>query len=465
MRVFLVNAFGMTTISKPGGVVFSLTGESHIRIGASVQLSKTGKRTVSALAAVFAAMMLLLALPMSASADEVGTEFDDKIFGNVKLDGESLSGVEITVSGNGYEATTVTGEDGRWLVGVPERGEYQVSLNEDTLPAGIAVVEDGGPIKQVEFGLTGTVVLNYFIGEGERSAVGFWPQFFTRLVYGINFGLMLGLASVGLSLVFGTTKLSNFAHAEMVTFGAVIALFLASFNINPFLGIILAVLASGAAGYAQDVVIWRPLRKKGLGIVQLMIVSIGLALTLRYIYQFFIGGSTSQLPSLGGESFKLFGTLTLSTTDIASMAISIIVLTSFALWLTLTKTGKATRAISDNVDLAAASGIDVDRVIRYVWIAASALAGLGGILWAYFRPGIKWDMGEKILLLIFAAVVLGGLGTAFGALIGALIVGIMVETSTMILAPDIKYVGALIVLIGVLLVKPTGLLGSKDRIG
>jgi branched-chain amino acid transport system permease protein len=402
---------------------------------------------------------------MSASADEVGTEFDDKIFGNVKLDGESLGGVEITVQGNGYEATTVTGEDGRWSIGVPERGEYEVILNEDTLPEGIAVVEDGGPIKQVEFGLTGTVVTNYFIGEGERTAIGLWPQFFTRLVYGINFGLMLGLASVGLSLVFGTTKLSNFAHAEMVTFGAVFALFLASFGVNPFLGIILAVIASGAAGLAQDVVIWRPLRRKGLGIVQLMIVSIGLALTLRYTYQFFIGGSTQQLPSLGGESFKLFGSLTLSTTDIASMAISIIVLTTFALWLSLTKTGKATRAISDNVDLAAASGIDVDRVIRYVWIAASALAGLGGILWAYFRPGIKWDMGEKILLLIFAAVVLGGLGTAFGALIGALVVGIMVETSTMILAPDIKYVGALIILIAVLLVKPTGLLGSKERIG
>jgi len=430
-----------------------------------VQLSKTRKRAVSVIAASFAAIMLLLALPVSATADEVGTEFDDKIFGNVKLDGESLGGVEITVSGNGYEASTVTGADGRWSIGVPERGQYEVILNEETLPEGIAVVEDGGPIKQVEFGLTGTVVTNYFIGEGERTAIGLWPQFFTRLVYGINFGLMLGLASVGLSLVFGTTKLSNFAHAEMVTFGAVIALFFASLDINPFLGIILAVIASGLAGLTQDVILWRPLRRKGIGIVQLMIVSIGLALTLRYVYQFFIGGSTSQLPPLGGESFKLFGSLTLSTTDIASMVISIIVLIAFALWLTLTKTGKATRAISDNSDLAAASGIDVDRVIRYVWITASALAGLGGILWAYFRPGIKWDMGEKILLLIFAAVVLGGLGTAFGALIGALIVGIMVETSTMILAPDIKYVGALIVLIGVLLVKPTGLLGTKERIG
>ena len=430
-----------------------------------MQLSKTRKRAVSVIAASFAAIMLLLALPVSATADEVGTEFDDRVFGNVKLDGESLGGVEITVRGNGYEASTVTGDDGRWVIGVPERGAYEVILNEETLPPGIAVVEDGGPIKQIEFGLTGTVVTNYFIGEGERTAVGLWPQFFTRLVYGINFGLMLALASVGLSLVFGTTKLSNFAHAEMVTLGAVVALFFASLDINPFLGIILAVAVSGFAGFAQDVVIWRPLRRKGLGIVQLMIVSIGLALTMRYVFQFFIGGSTSQLPSLGGESFKLFGTLTLSTTDIASMGISIVVLIAFALWLTMTKTGKATRAISDNIDLAAASGIDVDRVIRYVWITASALAGLGGILWAYFRPGIKWDMGEKILLLIFAAVVLGGLGTAFGALIGALIVGIMVETSTLILAPDIKYVGALIVLIGVLLVKPTGLLGTKERIG
>jgi len=430
-----------------------------------VQLSKTRKRAVSVIAALFAAIMLLLALPVSATADEVGTEFDDRVFGNVKLDGESLGGVEITVRGNGYEASTVTGDDGRWVIGVPERGAYEVILNEETLPPGIAVVEDGGPIKQIEFGLTGTVVTNYFIGEGERTAVGLWPQFFTRLVYGINFGLMLALASVGLSLVFGTTKLSNFAHAEMVTLGAVVALFFASLDINPFLGILLAVAVSGFAGFAQDVVIWRPLRRKGLGIVQLMIVSIGLALTMRYVFQFFIGGSTSQLPSLGGESFKLFGTLTLSTTDIASMGISIVVLIAFALWLTMTKTGKATRAISDNIDLAAASGIDVDRVIRYVWITASALAGLGGILWAYFRPGIKWDMGEKILLLIFAAVVLGGLGTAFGALIGALIVGIMVETSTLILAPDIKYVGALIVLIGVLLVKPTGLLGTKERIG
>jgi branched-chain amino acid transport system permease protein len=130
-----------------------------------------------------------------------------------------------------------------------------------------------------------------------------------------------------------------------------------------------------------------------------------------------------------------------------------------------TQTGKATRAISDNPDLAAASGIDVDRVIRIVWIVAAGLAGLAGVLWAYFRPGIKWDMGAQILLLIFAAVTLGGLGTAFGALLGALVVGLLVEVSSLVIPSDLKYVGALVVLIVILLVRPQGILGRKERIG
>ena len=147
------------------------------------------------------------------------------------------------------------------------------------------------------------------------------------------------------------------------------------------------------------------------------------------------------------------------------MGISIVVLAAVAFWLLRTRIGKATRAISDNASLAAASGIDVDRVIRIVWILGSALAGLSGILWAYFRPGIKWDMGTGILLLIFAAVTLGGLGTAFGALVGSIIIGLLVEVSTLWIPSDLKYVGALVVLILVLLVRPQGILGRKERIG
>jgi branched-chain amino acid transport system permease protein len=140
-------------------------------------------------------------------------------------------------------------------------------------------------------------------------------------------------------------------------------------------------------------------------------------------------------------------------------------LVTFAVWLIYSKIGKATRAISDNADLAAASGIDVERVIRIVWVVAASLAGLAGVLWSYFRPGVKWDMGAQILLLIFAAVILGGLGTAFGALVGALIVGVFVETSALVIPSDLKYAGALIILIGILLFRPQGILGRKERIG
>ena len=215
----------------------------------------------------------------------------------------------------------------------------------------------------------------------------------------------------------------------------------------------------------MDVGLWRPLRKRGVGIVQLMIVSIGLSLALRYIFQYFIGGGTEQLPGSDSPKIALFGSASLSVIDLVSMAISIAVICSVAWWLLKTRIGKATRAVSDNPSLAAASGIDVDQVVRIVWIVAAGLAGLSGILWAYFRPGIRWDMGAQILLLIFAAVTLGGLGTAFGALIGSIVIGLLVEVSSLFIPADLKYVGALVVLIVILLFRPQGILGRRERVG
>ena len=402
----------------------------------------------------------------SASADAVGEDLPYRVQGNVKNEGTALAGVRIVVSGGGYTAETVTDADGKWLIGVPEKAGYSVSLDQSTLPAGIAVIEEGGAEQSVEIGPSGAVTKNFFIGEGERVVVSMFDQVVARIIYGLNFGLMLGLAAVGLSLVFGTTGLSNFAHAEMVTFGAITAFFLGGVLSLPiWIAIPVAVLISGLMGWGLDSGLWRPLRKRGLGLVQLMIVSIGLSLAVRYLFQFFVGGGTTQLPGFDAPKIKLFGATSLSVIDMASMVLSLVVIIAFAWWLMNTQTGKATRAISDNPDLAAASGIDVDRVIRTVWIVAAGLAGLAGVLWAYFRPGIKWDMGAQILLLIFAAVTLGGLGTAFGALLGALVVGMLVEVSSLVIPSDLKYVGALVVLIVILLVRPQGILGRKERIG
>lgn len=400
-----------------------------------------------------------------AMADSVGEEFENQVSGNVRNEGTPLSGVRIIIEGNGYSAETVTDGDGKWSIGVPEAGSYQITLVEDTLPEGIAVLE-GGSTQIIEWGFTNSVVWNFFIGEAERNPTSQLDQFFMRVFAGVNFGLLLGLAAIGLSLVFGTTALPNFAHGEMVTMGALFTLFLTLAGVPLLLSFPIAVALSALFGWGLDAAVWAPLRARGVGIVQLMIVSIGLSLTFRYITQAFLGGGTEQLPgALGSPEIPIFRTVTLSVNDLVSMGVSLIVLLAFAFWLLRSKMGKATRAVSDNADLAAASGINVDQVVRVVWIMAGGLAGLAGILWAYFRPGLKWDMGEKILLFIFAAGVLGGLGTAFGAFVGAMIVGVLIETSAQFIPSDLKYVGALVVMIVILLFRPQGILGRRERIG
>ena len=147
-----------------------------------------------------------------------------------------------------------------------------------------------------------------------------------------------------------------------------------------------------------------------------------------------------------------------------SAVICTVVLLLVSIAVQRTKLGKATRAVSDNPALAAASGIDVDRVILTIWIFGGALAGLGGILWG-MNYGFDYQFGFKILLLVFASVTLGGLGTIWGTMAGALLVGLMVEMSSLVLPPEIKYVTALVVLILVLLVRPQGILGRAQRVG
>jgi len=429
------------------------------------------KRWLRVLVALFATLLIALTFSggLSASADSINEDSEWQIKGNVKNDGVPLDGVLITVSGNGFSGEVATDAEGKWAVGVPEGGKYTVTLDESTLPEGVIVTDKEGnviePTRDVEFGATKTALSNYFLGVGVREVTSFTDQLVQRLFTGLSFGLLLALASVGLSLIFGTTGLNNFAHAEMVTFGALATLTLAVDMAWPlWAALIGAVILSGVFGFALDAGLWKPLRKKGVGLIPMMIVSIGLSLALRYLYQYLYGGSTRQLPGADGAELK-FGAISLSPVDILSMAISIVAVLGVGFFLTRTRLGKATRAVSDNVSLAAASGIDVDRVIRIVWVIGGALAGLSGILFAFYRPGVSWDMGFGILLLIFAAVTLGGLGTAFGAVVGSIIVGLFIEISTLWIPSDMKYVGALVILILVLLVRPQGILGRKERIG
>lgn len=246
-----------------------------------------------------------------AHADEVGEEYDFSFGGFVRNDGEPIEGVAISVSGNGYNADTVTDADGKWKIGVPDVGTYTITLDESTLPKGIIVTEAGNVV-ELSIENVPNKVYNFFLGEGVRVQTSFLDQFIQRVFTGLSFGLLLALAAIGLSLIFGTTGLNNFAHAEMVTFGALATLTLAVDLAWPlWLALIGAILLSGLLGWTLDAALWKPLRKKGIGLIPMMIVSIGLSLAIRYIYQYIYGGSTRQLPGADGADLK-FGPISLS---------------------------------------------------------------------------------------------------------------------------------------------------------
>ena len=284
-------------------------------------------------------------------------------------------------------------------------------------------------------------------------------------VEGIRYGLVIAMAAVGLSLIYGTTGLTNFAHGEIVTFGALITWWLnVSLGIQLIPAVILGVLLSGVFGFVNDRGLWRPLRKRGTGLIAMMIVSIGLGIALQNLFLVFFGGASRPYADYDTQAGLTFGPVSLTPKDIVMMVIAIVILTLAGLALLKTRLGKATRAVSDNPALAASSGIDVERVILVVWISGAALAGLGGVMLAMTQQ-VSYLMGAQTLLLIFAAVTLGGLGTAFGALVGSLVVGLLVQLSTLWINPELKNVGALVVLILVLLIRPQGILGSTKQGG
>src|SRR5690606_20865761 len=149
-----------------------------------------------------------------------------------------------------------------------------------------------------------------------------------------NFGLLLALASMGAALIYGTTRLGNFAHAEMVTWGGLIALIATSWwGLPLWAGLLLAIIGGLALGWGLDAGLWAPLRRRGMSIVPLMIVSIGLSLTLRYVFQFIIGGGTNQLPGASPEPIKM-GPVTLSYIDMISMGVSLVVILGVGFFLT-----------------------------------------------------------------------------------------------------------------------------------
>jgi branched-chain amino acid transport system permease protein len=408
----------------------------------------------------------------SAFAEEEGPpppgdfESNLKISGLMQSLGSPVSGIGVTVTGPGFSESTVSGEDGRWSIDVPGRATYEVVLDVASLPEGVSLREGASDVLVVDESewLSSSITRNFGVERGEIVTTSLSDQVLQRLVAGVILGSLLALASVGLSLIFGTTGISNFAHGEAVTLGGIVAWVTGTLFGLPFpLVFLMAVLVGAGSGFIQNQLLWQPLRRKGLKIVQLMIVSIGLSLVFRYVYLFFIDG-TVKLYDGGLSSVIEIGPTRFTQASLVTLYISVVILIAFGLFLNRTRLGRATRAVSDNPALAEASGIDTERVIQVVWVLGSALAAISGVMLGLYRQ-VSWLMGFELLLLMFAAVVLGGLGSAYGALIGSFIIGMLVEISSLVLPADLKYASALLVLILMLVIRPQGILGKRERVG
>ncbi|WP_052664079.1 branched-chain amino acid ABC transporter permease [Nitriliruptor alkaliphilus] len=420
------------------------------------------RRLVVVFVAVLTGLLLSAAAPAIAQEDA-----SESVRGTIENEEGPVPGVEIIIeSEEGEVGTAVTEDDGTFFLPLPGPGDYRATLLQETLPDGMELRNPDRATLEFSIRANQSRPLLYPLGEGGGTAnTRVLVTAVQLLIEGIKFGLIIAMAAIGLSLIFGTTGLVNFAHGELVTFGA-----LAVWAVNQIFGVhlipavLIGVVIGGMGGMALDLGLWRPLRRRGTGLIAMLVVSIGLSIFLRYLFLYFFDGRTRPYAQYAVQQAWNFGPFRIVPKDLVIIVLSVLILGAVGLMLQKTKVGKAMRAVAGNKDLAEASGIDVERVILWVWGVGGGLATLGGVFFGLSQQ-VSWQMGFILLLLMFAGVILGGLGTAYGALVGSLVIGIFVQMSTLVVAPDLKNVGALLVMILVLLVRPQGILGKRQRVG
>jgi neutral amino acid transport system permease protein len=284
-------------------------------------------------------------------------------------------------------------------------------------------------------------------------------------INGLVSGSYFALGAAGLTLVYGVLKLVNFAHGEYLTFGAYMAIFAQSafgFPLAlalPFAFVMTAVLALGL-----EAVMWRPMRRKGAGVLQLLLMALGLAFVLRNVIQLIAGTEVRKL-SANVTSSVTFGGLHIGRTELWVVIVAFAALIALALMLGHTRLGTHIRALSDNAELAETTGLDTGRIIVYTWILAGGLAGLAGVVYGASIGVITPNLGFGIVLSIFAAAIIGGIGDAYGALAGGIFIGLVQEWSTLVFPVNLKVAVGFGAMILVLVVRPQGIFGRARSPG
>ena len=281
-------------------------------------------------------------------------------------------------------------------------------------------------------------------------------NFDPQLIFnGIAIGSILALAAIGLTLTYGILNLSNFAHGDFMTLGAYLTWLANSSGLNIWLAMILGAAGTIIAMLIAEYLLWKPMRDRRANDTTLIIISIGLALFVRNGILLLFGGS-NQLYELPVVPALKFGDLRIAYYRLIVIGLAIAAIVVLHLILQNTKIGKAMRAVADNIDLARVSGINVERVVLWTWIITGVLTAFAGGMYGLIAV-VRPNMGWFLILPMFAAVILGGIGNPYGAIVGALIIGIAQELSVPLLGPEYKLGVALAIMVLILLVRPQGL--------
>lgn len=275
------------------------------------------------------------------------------------------------------------------------------------------------------------------------------------LVNGVAVGCIIALAAVGLTLTYGILRLANFAHGDLLTLGAYLTLLANSSGINIWLAVVLGIIGTVAAALLSEKLLWSPMRDRRASSTTLIIISIGLALFIRNGIILIWGGGNQNYQLPVAAAVDILG-VKIAYYRIIVVALAILAILGLHYLLQNTKIGKAMRAVADDIDLARVTGINVDRVVIWTWVIAGGLTALGGGMYGLITA-VRPNMGWFLILPMFAAVILGGIGNPYGAIAGALVIGIAQELSTYFLPTEYKLGVALLMMVLVLLVRPQGL--------
>lgn len=429
---------------------------------------------------LFVATVLTVVFAVPAGAQDADPPVEDapaseQSIGGRLQDGERnpVEGVTIAVTAeDGTEiGVATTDAAGEWRVPVPTPGVYTATIDVETLPEGLSLANpDRTSVSPaVRSGQDKVALFALSDGSEGASRPGRVQRLSNLAAEGVKFGVMIALAALGLSVVFGVTGLVNFAHGELLAIGAMAAWWLERGG-GPLPGMpllvagLLAIALVGAFALSWEATIFGPLRRRKTGDIAAMVVSIGLALVVRHVYLIAFGSRPDFYLDFRLQSTFRVGPVALTPKSWAIIIVGGSVLIAVGWALKNTRIGTAMRAVSVNRDLAESSGIDVAKVVRWTWFVGGALAGLSGVFFG-LAESVRWNMGNDVLLLIFAAVVLGGLGTAYGAMLGGLVVGLVTQLSTYWFPSELKLMFALIVLVLILIARPQGILGVKERFG